>query len=96
MQVASTNFYGLEDQRLTDSEISRLVIGNISVNSTAFLDFSDPKKVAALGNPTEGALLLWLNNSKILYSNIPVSYTHLFLPVMQMNLHINRHLIIGL
>lgn len=70
MQVASTNFYGLEDQRLTDSEISRLVIGNISVNSTAFLDFSDPKKVAALGNPTEGALLLWLNNSKILYSNI--------------------------
>ncbi len=70
MQVASTNFYGLENQRLTDSEISRLVIGNISVNSTAFLDFSDPKKVDALGNPTEGALLLWLNNSKILYSNI--------------------------
>ena len=70
MQVASTNFYGLDDQRLTDSEISRLVIGNISVNSTAFLDFSDPKKVSALGNPTEGALLLWLNKTKILYSNI--------------------------
>lgn len=70
MQVASTNFYGLDNQRLTDSEISRLVIGNISVNSTAFLDFSDPKKVTALGNPTEGALLLWLNNSKILYNNI--------------------------
>jgi Ca2+-transporting ATPase len=70
MQVANTNFYGLENQRLTDSETSRLVIGNISVNSTAFLDFSDPKKVSALGNPTEGALLLWLNKSKILYSNI--------------------------
>lgn len=70
MQVASTNFYGLDGQRLTDSEISRLVIGNISVNSTAFLDFSDPKKVTALGNPTEGALLLWLNKTKILYSNI--------------------------
>lgn len=70
MQVADTNFYGVEDQSLTDSEISRLVIGNISVNSTAFLDFSTSEKVASLGNPTEGALLLWLNKNKILYSNI--------------------------
>ncbi|MBK5719661.1 calcium-translocating P-type ATPase, PMCA-type [Dysgonomonas sp. Marseille-P4677] len=70
MQVASTNFYGIEDQILTDSEISRLVIGNISVNSTAFLDLSHPEKVESLGNPTEGALLLWLNKNKILYSNI--------------------------
>lgn len=70
MQVASTNFYGLEDQRLTDSDISRLVIGNISVNSTAFLDLSTPGKAEALGNPTEGALLLWLNKDKILYSKI--------------------------
>lgn len=70
MQVSSTNFYGVENQILTDSEISRLVIGNISVNSTAFIDFSHPTKPTALGNPTEGALLLWLNKSKILYSNI--------------------------
>lgn len=70
MQVADTNFYGIEDQMLTDSEISRLVIGNISVNSTAFIDFSNAEKPAALGNPTEGALLLWLNKSQILYSNI--------------------------
>ncbi|MFV0536645.1 MAG: calcium-translocating P-type ATPase, PMCA-type [Dysgonomonas sp.] len=70
MQVSSTNFYGLENQVLTDSEASRLIIGNISVNSTAFIDFSNPTKPSALGNPTEGALLLWLNQSKILYSNI--------------------------
>lgn len=70
MQVADTNFYGISDQLLTDSEVSRLIIGNISVNSTAFLDFSNKEKVTALGNPTEGALLLWLNKSKILYSNI--------------------------
>jgi len=70
MQVASTNFYGLDDQHLADSEVSRLVIGNISVNSTAFIDFSNTAKPTALGNPTEGALLLWLNKSKILYSNI--------------------------
>jgi Ca2+-transporting ATPase len=70
MQVSNTNFYGVENQVLTDSEVSRLIIGNISVNSTAFIDFSNPSKPSALGNPTEGALLLWLNRSKILYSNI--------------------------
>lgn len=70
MQVSSTNFYGIEDQLLTDSEFSRLVIGNISVNSTAFIDFTNPDKPSALGNPTEGALLLWLDKSKIRYSNI--------------------------
>jgi len=70
MQVASTNFYGVPDQKLSDNEISRLVIGNISVNSTAYLDFSNTSKTASLGNPTEGALLLWLNKHRILYSNI--------------------------
>ncbi|MDR1372717.1 MAG: calcium-translocating P-type ATPase, PMCA-type [Dysgonamonadaceae bacterium] len=39
----------------------------IAVNSTAFLDFSDPEKVKALGNPTEGALLLWLHENGINY-----------------------------
>ena len=32
----------------------------ISVNTTAFLDCKDKDKVKAIGNPTEGALLLWL------------------------------------
>lgn len=32
----------------------------ISVNTTAFLDCKDKEKVKAIGNPTEGALLLWL------------------------------------
>ena len=34
----------------------------IAVNSTASLDFSDDHHPTALGNPTEGALLLWLND----------------------------------
>ena len=34
----------------------------IAVNSTASLDFSDNHHPTALGNPTEGALLLWLND----------------------------------
>ena len=34
----------------------------IAVNSTASLDFTDNHHPTALGNPTEGALLLWLND----------------------------------
>ena len=32
----------------------------MAVNSTAYLDFTDKDKPSVLGNPTEGALLLWL------------------------------------
>jgi Ca2+-transporting ATPase len=44
-----------------------LLYESIAVNSTAFLDFSDKSKVKALGNPTEGALLLWLHDNGINY-----------------------------
>ena len=39
----------------------------IAVNSTAYLDFSNPDKIRALGNPTEGALLLWLHEKNVNY-----------------------------
>jgi len=65
MQVYKTNFFGLEDQRLGDDPVSHLIEEGIAVNSTAMLDFSDPQHPKALGNPTEGALLLWLNKSGI-------------------------------
>ena len=48
---------------MTDDEASQLVRLSIACNSTAFLDDSDPDRVVALGNPTEGALLLWLHNA---------------------------------
>ncbi|WP_165040912.1 cation-translocating P-type ATPase [Dysgonomonas sp. ZJ709] len=70
MQVYNTNFYGLKDQILTDDVASKLVVENMSANSTAYLDYSVAHKVTALGNPTEGALLLWLNSNKIKYTNI--------------------------
>ena len=60
MQVYQTNFYNLKDQKLGDDELSNLIKEGISVNSTAYLDFSEDK-VKTLGNPTEAALLLWLN-----------------------------------
>lgn len=60
MQVYQTNFYNLSDQQLKNDELSDLIKEGIAVNSTAFLDFSEDK-VKTLGNPTEAALLLWLN-----------------------------------
>lgn len=61
MQVHQTNFYNLKDQRIGDDELSNLIKEGISANSTAFLDFSEGK-VKTMGNPTEAALLLWLNS----------------------------------
>lgn len=61
MQVYQTNFYGLSDQMLADNEISILIKEGISINSTAYLDYTEQGKIKALGNPTEAALLLWLH-----------------------------------
>lgn len=76
MRVYRTNFYALgENQQLGKNGISDIITEGISVNSTAFLDNTDGK-VNALGNPTEGALLLWLNDNGIDYlklrENAPV------------------------
>ena len=38
----------------------KLIAESMAVNSTAYLDFTDKDKPSVLGNPTEGALLLWL------------------------------------
>ncbi|MDR1370181.1 MAG: calcium-translocating P-type ATPase, PMCA-type [Dysgonamonadaceae bacterium] len=67
MQVVKTNFFGLKDQVLQADSAGRLIIGNISANSTAYLDFTDPKRPKALGNPTEAALFLWLYKNNINY-----------------------------
>lgn len=67
MQVYQTNFYALADQKLGTDETSRLIKEGISVNSTAFLDYTDPEKIKALGNPTEAALLLWLHSQGVNY-----------------------------
>lgn len=61
MQVYQTNFYGLSDQMPADNEISILIKEGISINSTAYLDYTEQGKIKALGNPTEAALLLWLH-----------------------------------
>ena len=70
MSVEETQFYGLSNQVLGTDETSRLIKEGIALNSTASLDLSNPDKPEVLGNPTEGALLLWLRNNDIDYRNL--------------------------
>ena len=62
MRVYETQFYALKDQRLSNDATSLMIKEGIAVNSTASLDLSDPARAKVLGNPTEGALLLWLKD----------------------------------
>ena len=64
MQVHEPKFYALKEAKvLGDDFTSKLVSEGISVNSTAFLeDFEEQGKLKGVGNPTEVALLLWLNS----------------------------------
>lgn len=67
MRVAETDFYSLPGQKLGDDAMSRLIETAIAVNSTAQLDLSDAEHPSVLGNPTEGALLLWLRQNGVDY-----------------------------
>lgn len=65
MRVYRTAFAGLDpSQRLIDGDKpSDLVAEAIAANSTAFLEYDKDGTPAPLGNPTEGALLLWLHDN---------------------------------
>lgn len=64
MQVHEPNFYGLKNNgQLRNDDLSKLVMEGISANSTAFLEEEvTGEKPKGVGNPTEVALLLWLNS----------------------------------
>ena len=70
MSVEETQFYGLSNQALGTDETSCLIKEGIALNSTASLDLSNPDKPVVLGNPTEGALLLWLRNNGTDYRDL--------------------------
>lgn len=61
MQVAHTDFFG--------NPSDEVIYDGIAVNSTARLDRS-AEKVSVLGNPTEGALLLWLDSRGVDYEQL--------------------------
>ena len=75
MKVYQTQFYALTEQKLGDDEVSILVKEGMAVNSTASLDLSDASKIKVLGNPTEGALLLWLKEQGLDYEALKADAT---------------------
>ena len=61
MEVAETKLGNVDDKLLAEM---------IAVNSTANLDFANKNAVKVIGNPTEGALLLWLHGKGFNYLDI--------------------------
>ena len=59
MSVVESEFWSVDESLIADS---------IAVNSTAALNTSEGSEPRAIGNPTEGALLLWLHSQGIDYS----------------------------
>ncbi len=75
MKVVDTAFVGLENQKLGKNRTGELLKECIAINTTANLDMTDANKIKAIGNPTEGALLLWLNANGVNYLDIRDSLT---------------------
>ena len=61
MEVADSKLSNVDDKLLAEM---------IAANSTANLDFANKNAVEVIGNPTEGALLLWLNGKGNNYLDI--------------------------
>ena len=71
MRVHHACFYGLSGGWLYDEQQSAIVSESIAVNSTAHLSTDESTaRTEVLGNPTEGALLLWLRNQGLDYEDV--------------------------
>lgn len=70
MQVHDSLFFGINLQNISNTENGSFVADGIALNSTAELDRRNPQKPVPIGNPTEGALLLWLERQGIDYQQL--------------------------
>ncbi len=71
MQVEETHFFALNEQSLGHNDtIDNLIKESIAINTTANLNITENERATVIGNPTEGALLLWLNAQGYPYNAI--------------------------
>lgn len=74
MSVSEMRCFSLENsespENSENAETRKILLEGLAVNSTAQLDFTNAEKPSVLGNPTEGALLLWLNAQGIDYRQL--------------------------
>lgn len=66
MQVYESNFFALDGKELGTDKVSTLIKEGIAVNATANLN-REGGEVKTIGNPTEAALLLWLDRQGVDY-----------------------------
>ena len=64
------NLMSVDEMKAYGDTPKEVLNEGIAVNSTASIDFSDKSKPQILGNPTEGALLLWMNKQGVDYRSI--------------------------
>ena len=64
------NLMSVDEMKVYGDTPKDVLNEGLAVNSTASIDFSDKNKPKILGNPTEGALLLWLNKKGIDYRSV--------------------------
>lgn len=64
------NLMSVDEMKLYGNTPKEVLYEGIAINSTASIDFSDKSKPQILGNPTEGALLLWMCKQGIDYRPI--------------------------
>ncbi len=78
MQIDRTHFFALDKQELGNHpQVDDLIRESIAINTTANLSVDTQGRTKVIGNPTEGALLLWLKKQnsdyEALRSAIPVA-----------------------
>lgn len=64
------NLMSVDEMKVYGDTPKDVLNEGLTVNSTASIDFSDKNKPQILGNPTEGALLLWLNKEGVDYRSV--------------------------
>lgn len=67
----------VDEMKLYDTTDADIVAEGLAVNATASLDYAKSGEPAVLGNPTEGALLLWLHSQGNDYRTIRLQTTTL-------------------
>ncbi|MCO6458744.1 MAG: calcium-translocating P-type ATPase, PMCA-type [Pirellulaceae bacterium] len=75
MRVFAASYPGLQGPLDPAGELGALIVENIAANTTAHLAREGAEAARALGNPTEGALLFWLEEQGIDYVSNRVAFS---------------------
>jgi P-type Ca2+ transporter type 2C len=86
MRVFAVRFPALDAQLDPQRDVDALIVENICCNTTAHLGRDGSEATRVLGNPTEGALLLWLDEQGVEY----IAHRHAFSVTYQVTFSTQR------